>query len=238
MNRYSKITPNSSKCHSYVFIVSITIVSIFLFLDGPISSSAQNQSSSQPTVSSRIPLITSGEPGQGTVPGPQGLQYSLYENPQHDFTIQYPSDWTLRQGGAAGVIATFSSPYESNFDPFTANLVIGVENLTSGTSLENYTRSVVTLLRTVPAPADFRLTGSPQPATFGGIPAQKMGFTMTVPNQRSLNSETPVEGLQVWTVDNNTAYVLSFASEQDKFAGYLPTIEHIIDTFQITRAEG
>jgi hypothetical protein len=63
-----------------------------------------------------------------------------------------------------------------------------------------------------------------------------MGFSMTVPNERSLSSETSLEGLQVWTVDNNAAYVLSFAAEQDKFASYLPTLEHIIDTFRLTRS--
>jgi hypothetical protein len=240
---YSDSGCYSSKCRGYV-ATSIILASIFLFTAGPMSSSAQisspsqspmNQSSSQPTGVSGIPLITSGGPGQETASGPQQLQYSLYENPQHDFSIQYPSDWTLRQGGAAGVIATFSSPYESNFDPFIANLVIGVENISSGASLENYTSSVVALLQSVPAPADFSLTGSPQAATFGGLPAREMKFTMTVPNAKSLSSETTVEGLQVWTVDNNKAYVLSFASEQDKFAGYLPTIEHIIDTFRLTR---
>jgi serine/threonine-protein kinase len=181
-------------------------------------------------------ITAGGVPGQG--PEQQQQQYSLYENPQHNFSIQYPSDWTVRQGGGAGVIATFSSPTESNFDPFTANLVIGVENVTSGASLDNYTRTVVSLLQSQPPGADFNLTGSPVATTFGGIPAQRMGFTMSVPNERSLTSETNVEGVQVWTVDNNTAYVLSFAAEQDKLAGYVPVIEHILETFQITRTEG
>jgi eukaryotic-like serine/threonine-protein kinase len=245
MNTYNDSGCYSSKRHGYI-VTSIILVSIFLFTAGPMSSSAQNSlpspsamnqsSSSQPTGFSGIPLITSGGPGQETASGPQQLQYSLYENPQHNFTIQYPSDWTLRQGGGAGVIVTFSSPYESDFDPFIANLVIGIENLTSGASLENYTSSVVALLQSIPAGGDFSLTGSPLATTFGGFPARKTGFTITVPNERSLSSETNVEGVQLWTVDNNTAYVLSFAAEQDKFASYLPTVEHIIDTFRITRA--
>ena len=224
--------------------VAATLFILFVYTTGLQPSFAQNStgvstSPNQTSTSQKpgIPMITAGGvPGQG--PEQQQQQYSLYENPQNNFSIQYPSDWTVRQGGGgAGVIATFSSPYESNFDPFIANLVIGVENVTSGASLENYTSSVVALLQSVPAGGDFRLSGSPVATTFGGFPARQMGFIMTVPNERSLSSETNVEGLQVWTVDNNTAYVLSFAAEQDKLAGYLPIMEHIIDTFRITRTE-
>ena len=242
----------STKCQCLLLVVGISLLLFVIPLSESTSSYSQNSSPSSSSINqTSIPSVTSSErlgppliiseaQRQGTTsPGQQQQQqYSLYENPKEGFSIQYPSDWSLRQGGEAGVIATFSSPSESNFDPFTANLVIGVENLTSGASLDNYTRTVVSLLQSQPPGAHFNLTGSPVATTFGGIPAQRMGFTMTVPNDRSLTSETNVEGIQVWTVDNNTAYVLSFAAEQDKFAGYLPVIEHIIGTFQITPTVG
>jgi hypothetical protein len=185
------------------------------------------------------PLISSGVPTQETPEGSQQQQqqYSLYENPQNNFSIEYPSDWQVEER-RAGVVATFSSRFETNFDPFAANFAIGVENLTAGNSLDNYTRSVVALLQSQPPGPDFNFTGGPMPTTFGGLPAQRIGFTVTAPNERGLGSESRLDGVQIWTIDNGTAYVLSFAAEQNKFSSYLPVIEHIIDTFRITRAAG
>jgi hypothetical protein len=164
-------------------------------------------------------------------------QYSLYESPQHGFSIQYPSDWQVR-GGAAGIIVAFTSPLESNFDPFTANFVVGVENLTTGTSLDAYVQSVVELLQSQPPGQDFEITENPVPTTLAGLPAQRIGFTVTAPSERSLDSESTLEGVQVWTIEGNSGYVLSFASEQDKFSGYMPVVEHIIDSFLISRNAG
>jgi hypothetical protein len=231
---------------------TIALVSFLISMVGPISSSAQtsplmsalNEISSSAVSSERLgpPLFTSGVSGEGTSPGPEQQQqpqqqYSLYENPQHGIRFEYPSDWQVREGGA-GVVATISSPFEGNFDTFAANFVMGVENLTAGTSLDNYTKTVVTGLQSQPPGANFNFTGSPSSTTLGGLPALKIGFTVTTPNERSLQSETNVQGVQVLTIDNNTAYVLSFAAEQANFSSYIPIMEHAIDTFRIARTTG
>lgn len=182
-------------------------------------------------------LVEPGELGQETIPeSQQQQQYSSYANPQDKFSIQYPSDWSVEQGGRAGVIATFSSPLESRFDTFAENFIIGVENLTAGASLDNYSRSVVALLESQPPGPEFNLTGSPISTTFGGLPAQKVGFRLTAPNEQGHGSEAALQGVQIWAIDNDTAYVLSFTAEQSTFSRYLPVIDHIVDSFRITGA--
>ena len=69
---------------------------------------------------------------------PLHQQYSVYENPQYGFIIQYPSNWQVEEGNASGtaVVAAFSSPFESNFDTFAENFAIGVEDHPGGISLD------------------------------------------------------------------------------------------------------
>ena len=214
------------------------------FVQNPfIMSSAQvltSNTSIESSTRASPPLVTTGEPEpqQGTSQRPRQVQqYSLYESPQHGFSIEYPSDWQVREG-SAGVIVTFTSPLESNFDPFTANVAIGIENIATGTSLDNYSKSILELLQSQPPGQDFEITENPVPTTLAGLPAQRIGFTVTAPSERSLDSESTLEGVQVWTVEGNYGYVLSFASEQDKFSSYSPIMEHIIDSFQISRNAG
>lgn len=224
----------SSRLSGLSLASTVTLFGFLIFLGGPISSSSQDSSplsSPHNQTSERLgpPLITSGASAQ------RAQNYSLYQSAQHNFSIEYPSDWSLREGGRAGVVAAFSSSFEDDLDPFAANFAIGVENLTSGTSLDNYTRSVVALLQSRPPAANFSFTGHLISTMFGGLPAQRVGFILTVPSESSFSPETTITGEQIWTIDNDTAYVLSFAAEQNKSTSYSPVMEHILDSFRITR---
>ena len=182
------------------------------------------------------PLITLGAPTEVAPQGPLEQQNSLYENPQYGFAIQYPSNWKVVEGNASEsvVVAAFSSPLESNFDIFAENFVIGVQNLPTGTSVNEYGRSAVDLLQSRP---DFNLIESPVSTTFGGLPAQKIEFNMTLPSERAIaTNTTKIQGIQVWTINEDSAYVVSFAAAQDTFSKHLPAIEQIIDTFRIKDA--
>ncbi|RJP62352.1 MAG: hypothetical protein C4543_02135 [Ignavibacteriales bacterium] len=61
--------------------------------------------------------------------------YKLYENEEYQFTIQYPEDWTYREGFAEalnpehGSIVVFQSPNEGKFDLFRENVHIFAEAL-------------------------------------------------------------------------------------------------------------
>ena len=242
----------TSESYGHLLLVVIVIsISFFLCMAAPISSSAQissplssalNETSTVPPESSERltpPLFPSQTQGQGTPLGLQEQGYSMYKSSQHGFSIQYPSDWQVRESEAGGgVMTSFTSPIESNFDPFHANFVIGVENLTSGTSLDNYTNSIVELLQSQPPGQDFKLTEGPISTTVGGLPAKRIGFTVTLSNETSSNSESNLQGVHFWTVQGDHGYAISFAAEQDKFSSYRPVMNHIIDTFRISGTTG
>ena len=185
------------------------------------------------------PMIMLGAPAEVAPQEPLPQQNSLYENPQYGFAIQYPSNWQVEEGNASGtaVVAAISSPLENNFDTFAENFAIGIQNLRTGTSLDDYGQAAVALLKSQPPGSDFELTDSPVSTTLGGLPAQKIEYTMTSPSDRAITTNpTKIQGIQVWTINDDSAYVVSFAAAEDQFSSYLPTIQKIIDTFRITNS--
>lgn len=253
MNLFSEKNSRSIKWYSLLAVTITTSFSYLLLTGGLLSSPAQFQSlisssdhehisalfqGLQEKVSS--PLTTLGIPSaEATSTEPEQQQeYSLYENPQFGFSIEYPNDWRVNEGNSsgAGVAAAFTSPLESDFDTFAENFAIGIQNLPNGTSLDDYGRSAVALLQSEPG---FELVQSPTAATFGDLPAQEIEYTLEIPDERGRNigaTNTTIQGLQVWTISNGSAYVLSFASEQDEFSRHLPAIEQIINSFRLTNS--
>jgi hypothetical protein len=186
-----------------------------------------------------LPLTDFGIPAaQATTSETRQQENSVYENPSHGFSIEYPSDWRVDEGNASGtgVIAVFTSPLESDFDTFAENLAIGVQSLPNGTSLEDYGRSAVALLQSEPG---FELIRNATATTFGDLPAQEIEYTLEIPNESEVSTTNTmtIQGLQVWTIREGSAYVLSFASEQDEFSANFSDIEQVIGTFRLTNTE-
>jgi hypothetical protein len=188
------------------------------------------------------PMVTLG---QGTSIGQQDLSkvsrpldensFLLYENPRYEFSIQYPAGWLVRDREASGsnVVVEFFSPMETERNTFVDNFNVGVQNLSGTISLDEYGQSVVNLLNSRPPGPDFELTQQPTSTALGGFPAQKIEYTMVLQNERAPSVRTTLHGMQVWTINDDSIFVLSFVAEQNKFALYQPTIEHIIRTFRM-----
>jgi hypothetical protein len=189
------------------------------------------------------PLVVLGN--QGAPGGQQNLSatsrpldennFVLYEDPRYGFSIQYPSGWIVRDRGGSGgnAFVEFFSPMEAGSDTFFDNFNVGVQNLSDITSLDEYSRSVVSLLQSQPPGPGFELTQQPTSAKLGNFPAQKIEYSMVLQNESAPASRTNLHGLQVWTIHGNSVFVFSFVGEQDKFAIYQPLIQHILGTFRI-----
>ena len=184
------------------------------------------------------PLITLGIPA--TPLAPITNNFAQYESPTYRFTIQYPHDWRVEEGleSETAAVVAFFSPLEwwNTFDTFAENFNIAVGNIPTGTSLDDYGQAAVSLLQFQPPDSDFELIGVPASTTFGGLPAQEIGYTTTLPNNESNSTKTKIQGMQLWTINDNYVYTFSFGAEQGKFSSYLPTIQKIIDTFRITNS--
>jgi serine/threonine-protein kinase len=63
--------------------------------------------------------------------------------------------------------------------------------------------------------------------TLAGKPAHKVVFSATD------NNQVKRKALQLWTVVDNKAILITYKAQPDKYSSYLPTIEKMINSFQI-----
>jgi hypothetical protein len=45
-------------------------------------------------------------------------------------------------------------------------------------------------------------------------------------------SETPLQNLQVWTVKDGTAYIITYTGTPEEFESSLPALQSVLDTFR------
>ncbi len=157
-----------------------------------------------------------------------------YTNTAFNLTVQYPPTWgvmelktnPMTEVQRSSPVAVILSPLENESDKFQEKMLIGVQNLLpSRITLQDYTKSNLNSYRNQ---SDIKILES-SPTTLGGQPAHRIVYTDDSVKGNKLKN------IQVWTVINNSkAYVITFASEDSKFADYLLEAINILSLFRIT----
>jgi hypothetical protein len=141
-----------------------------------------------------------------------------YNNPNLGFSLEYPTKWEKEES------LTFVSPQGGIGNRTPEVISITTEVLpTSDFNLERYTEAA---LGQVEVFQDFRLLNSSS-TTLGGLPAHIIVYTFTD------ESQTPLQNLQVWTVKDGTAYVITYGGTPEEFDSSLPAFQRIIDSFSL-----
>jgi len=149
----------------------------------------------------------------------------IYESIEDGIRISYPQDWSVTEG-VMGTIAAFSSPAEFN-DVFAENANIGTEDLSTygPITLEEYTNITIDTLRT------FFVTNmeieQSTAITFAGSQGYKIVYTGTM-------GETRFKTMQVWTIKNKKAYLITYMAEPEDYSTHVGTIEKMIDSLEIS----
>lgn len=141
-----------------------------------------------------------------------------YNNPNLGFSLEYPTNWEKEES------LTFVSPQGGigNRTPEVINITTEVLP-TSDFNLERYTEAA---LGQVEVFQDFRLLNSSS-TTLAGLPAHLIVYTFTDENQ------TPLQNLQVWTVKDGMAYIVTYGGAPEEFDSSLPAFQSIIDSFSL-----
>jgi hypothetical protein len=141
-----------------------------------------------------------------------------YNNPNLGFSLEYPTNWEKEES------LTFVSPQGGIGNRTPEVISITTEVLpTSDFNLDRYTEAA---LGQVEVFRDFRLLNSSS-TTLGGLPAHLIVYTFTD------ESQTPLQNLQVWTVKDGTAYVITYGGTPEEFDSSLPAFQRIIDSFSL-----
>lgn len=141
-----------------------------------------------------------------------------YNNPNLGFSLEYPTNWEKEES------LTFVSPQGGigNRTPEVINITTELLP-TSDFNLERYTEAA---LGQVEVFQDFRLLNSSS-TTLAGLPAHLIVYTFTDENQ------TPLQNLQVWTVKDGMAYIVTYGGTPEEFDSSLPAFQSIIDSFSL-----
>jgi len=157
----------------------------------------------------------------------------IYENSTYGIKFEFPSDWKKIETLSGRVSnIEFISPPKNASDIFPATISIVVEkNLGNITTLDQYTKTSDGLLNQMLG--SFNTTIESRPSSMGsiaGLPA----------NERILDIKQPTVGLdlksiQVFTIQNNKAYIITYTVEPAEFLDYLPVLQRMVNSFQITK---
>jgi hypothetical protein len=160
------------------------------------------------------------------------INFLTYENPIVGIKIQYPSNWDKQEniksssGNSTLVdLVTFSSPFKNNSDTIAQNLDVKIDNISDiqPTTLAGYANDTVTDLR-----QDFKVIESNTNATLAGNPAYKFVYT-------GIEESVNLQAMIVLTIKGDRAYIISYTAQPAIYSYYLPTIQKMINSFEITK---
>ena len=125
-----------------------------------------------------------------------------------------------------GMVAVFLSPLENNSDAFQENLNIIIQDLSEEPmTLAEYTElSIGQAQEYRTDETDFDSIAT----TLDGIDAHKITYTGYNP----YTGQT-LKHMQVWTIKDNTAYILTYTAEIDKYNNFLDDAQEMINSFEI-----
>ncbi len=148
--------------------------------------------------------------------------FLTYQNSSYGISVQHPSNWIGEENHNAtspGRIVKFSSPQGT--PPATLN-IIGGNRLPLNMSLEQFSAASINNLRQSFPRLNLLESNS---TTLGGFPAHRVVYTAEVA------PGSGVKFMQVWTIKDARDFIITYASLPSDFSNYLPTIQHMIDSF-------
>jgi len=156
--------------------------------------------------------------------------FSLYSNSSYGIEFQPPQVWDKIEvlDGPVTLIEYTSPPRnETGIIELPAQVVISIEKgLDNVTNLQQYGEGADKLLKTILG----NFTSTSQPTTLSGLPAIS----------RTIATKNPVSGTdiliaQIFVIKNGNAYTITYTAPSSIYYNYLPTVQQIINSFQITK---
>lgn len=160
-----------------------------------------------------------------------------YENPKFGISLTYTSTWSvdeLRNDPDApsdnSIVVIFKTESQGPNDKYLENIIINVQGPNSDiTLLEDYTRNSIQAFNHM---SDIAIIKSGK-NTLAGFPAHLLEYTsrLATPAFQELN----LKKLQVFTVVDEIAYVVTYGAEQAEYDKNIAEAENLIKSIKIDR---
>ncbi|HEY7078487.1 MAG TPA: hypothetical protein VH500_02230 [Nitrososphaeraceae archaeon] len=184
---------------------------------------------------SAIAITTNSSAASASQQDVGSKNFLVYQNPGYKVKINYPSDWTISQTGLrdhSNIIA-FYSPLENISDAFSEHVVISLNHYSQNLSLSDYDKLVDNTL----SPAGIKIVEPIKTVMLsGGRPAHTIVFAPPTPPLGPNALSKPIVKL-LWTVLDNSVYTISYNAEAARYSTYLPLVQKMIDSFEITKQQ-
>jgi eukaryotic-like serine/threonine-protein kinase len=159
-------------------------------------------------------------------------KFLSYEDTLYGFKIEYPADWEkvqFAQGitqGQHNLIVNFVSPSRGPSQTFREYLLIETANITSAFSnISTFSKKELTFLaQSFPHFTPQQINSN---SSMAGHNAYSVVFTYSDPIVGT------GKAMEVWTMDGSKSYILSYHADSNGYGSYLPTIERMINSFEI-----
>jgi eukaryotic-like serine/threonine-protein kinase len=155
-----------------------------------------------------------------------------YQNSSYGIKIQYPANWTKDEGDFdpnddVTDIVEFSSPSESRSDSEPETVGISIEGFTDqNMTLDEYANSLITDYKKTLT--GFNLVESDtNNSMLAGRPAYKLVYT-------DVEDDTNYKTMEIGTIIGDKVYYIEYIAEEERYTNYLPTIQMMINSFEIT----
>ena len=154
-------------------------------------------------------------------------QFLTYEDITTGISIQFPSNW--EKSVNLDNFITFRAPPETDTRIYPAALGLKIQELASkSVLLQEVTKVQISELKKSNPNLEFSESTS---TTLAGKPAYRVVFTATD------NNQVERKAMQIWTIIDNKAILITYKAQPDKYSTYLPTIERMIGSFQAKSME-
>ena len=149
-----------------------------------------------------------------------------YESPDYGIRTQYPEGWEIliQRTSNSSISLRFDSPPENDTDIFRENVLFAIDTISNNTALSNFTSAAVTSYLERYPDLKFSEVSSTN-LTNGTIPAYKLVASRT---------QDGLDFMQIFAIKDDKVYTITYSSATTRYSTYLPIIERVIDSFEVT----
>jgi len=152
--------------------------------------------------------------------------FLAYESPVSGIRTQYPDGWEIliQNTSNSSLSLRFYSPPENDTDTYRENVILEINTISNNTALSNFTGAA--LASYLESFSDFELIELTSTNLANNtIPAYKLVGSRT---------QEGLDFMQIVAMKEDNVYTILYSSEKTRYSTYLPIIEKMIDSFEVT----
>jgi len=151
-----------------------------------------------------------------------------YVNSTYGIKLQYPSSWDKEENGTrqdteTDIVTFYPPAINSN-----ASLDISIDDISDekGIALAQYAGNGISDLKQ--SLKNFKSIGLTTNNVLAGLPAYKSIYTY-------VNENTIFKDMEIGTIKGGKAYILTYEAGINEYDNYLPIMQELINSFQLTK---